>query len=197
MSTRGSDRVRFDKALVESVIGLAPKSFTLHARNAARSVAHRRQCRRLLLGRERAECRRSRRRKASRARSRITATSSGSANRSIPCMSGADIPWSPPIFMPPCVISMRCSTCSPCRTSRSTPTASARDASATASRWRASRAASIADSARARALALHHHQLFLALAPRQSDARGHHPDGARATRWWCSRPSRSPAPWRR
>src|SRR5580692_3321141 len=34
----GSDRVRFDKALVESVIGLAPKSFTLHARNAERSV---------------------------------------------------------------------------------------------------------------------------------------------------------------
>jgi trimethylamine---corrinoid protein Co-methyltransferase len=34
----GSDRVRFDKALVESVIGLAPQSFTLHARNAERSV---------------------------------------------------------------------------------------------------------------------------------------------------------------
>ena len=34
----GSDRVCFDKALVESVIGLAPKSFTLHARNAERSV---------------------------------------------------------------------------------------------------------------------------------------------------------------
>jgi trimethylamine---corrinoid protein Co-methyltransferase len=34
----GSDRVRFDKALVESVIGLAPRSFTLHARNGARSV---------------------------------------------------------------------------------------------------------------------------------------------------------------
>jgi len=33
-----SDRVRFDPALVESVIGLAPKSFVLHARNPARSV---------------------------------------------------------------------------------------------------------------------------------------------------------------
>ena len=34
-----SDRVRFDPALVESKIGLAPKTFTLHARNPARSVA--------------------------------------------------------------------------------------------------------------------------------------------------------------
>ena len=33
-----SDRVRFDKALVESVLGFAPASFTLHARNPARSV---------------------------------------------------------------------------------------------------------------------------------------------------------------
>ncbi len=33
-----SDRVRFDPALVESKIGLAPKSFTLHARNPERSV---------------------------------------------------------------------------------------------------------------------------------------------------------------
>jgi len=33
-----SDRVRFDKDLVESVIGLAPRSFTLHARNPERSV---------------------------------------------------------------------------------------------------------------------------------------------------------------
>jgi trimethylamine--corrinoid protein Co-methyltransferase len=33
-----SDRVRFDKALVESVIGLAPRSFTLNARNPARSL---------------------------------------------------------------------------------------------------------------------------------------------------------------
>jgi trimethylamine--corrinoid protein Co-methyltransferase len=33
-----SDRVRFDPALVESKIGLAPKSFTLHARNPARNV---------------------------------------------------------------------------------------------------------------------------------------------------------------
>mgnify|MGYP001163431139 CR=1 FL=1 len=36
---KSSDRVRFDKALVESVIGLAPRTFTLHARNEARSVA--------------------------------------------------------------------------------------------------------------------------------------------------------------
>jgi len=34
-----SDRVRFDKALVESVVGLAPRRFTLHARNPLRSVA--------------------------------------------------------------------------------------------------------------------------------------------------------------
>ncbi|MFI5015626.1 MAG: trimethylamine methyltransferase family protein [Hyphomicrobiales bacterium] len=33
-----SNRVRFDRALIESVVGLAPKSFTLHARNPARSV---------------------------------------------------------------------------------------------------------------------------------------------------------------
>jgi len=33
-----SDRVRFDKALIESKIGLAPKEFTLHARNSARNV---------------------------------------------------------------------------------------------------------------------------------------------------------------
>jgi len=33
-----SNRVRFDPALVESKIGLAPKSFTLHARNPARNV---------------------------------------------------------------------------------------------------------------------------------------------------------------
>ena len=33
-----SDRVRFDKALIESKIGLAPKTFTLHARNSARNV---------------------------------------------------------------------------------------------------------------------------------------------------------------
>jgi trimethylamine--corrinoid protein Co-methyltransferase len=33
-----SNRVRFDKALIESVIGLAPKSFTLHARNEARNL---------------------------------------------------------------------------------------------------------------------------------------------------------------
>jgi trimethylamine--corrinoid protein Co-methyltransferase len=33
-----SNRVRFDPALVESQIGLAPKSFTLHARNPERSV---------------------------------------------------------------------------------------------------------------------------------------------------------------
>ena len=34
----GSNRVRFDPALVESQIGLAPKSFTLHARNPERNV---------------------------------------------------------------------------------------------------------------------------------------------------------------
>ncbi|HXT09336.1 MAG TPA: trimethylamine methyltransferase family protein [Roseiarcus sp.] len=33
-----SDRVRFDPALVESKIGLAPRSFTLHARNPERNV---------------------------------------------------------------------------------------------------------------------------------------------------------------
>jgi len=33
-----SERVRFDPALVESKIGLAPKSFTLHARNPEKSV---------------------------------------------------------------------------------------------------------------------------------------------------------------
>ncbi len=33
-----SDRVRFDPALVEAQIGLAPKHFTLHARNPARNV---------------------------------------------------------------------------------------------------------------------------------------------------------------
>src|SRR5450631_4030371 len=33
-----SNRVRFDPKLVESKVGLAPKSFTLHARNPARSV---------------------------------------------------------------------------------------------------------------------------------------------------------------
>ncbi|MHB2165821.1 trimethylamine methyltransferase family protein [Alsobacter sp. R-9] len=35
----GSLRVRFPRALVESKIGLAPRSFTLHARNPARSLA--------------------------------------------------------------------------------------------------------------------------------------------------------------
>jgi trimethylamine--corrinoid protein Co-methyltransferase len=35
----GSQRVRFDPALVESQIGLAPKEFTLHARNPARNLA--------------------------------------------------------------------------------------------------------------------------------------------------------------
>ena len=34
----GSNRVRFDPALIESQIGLAPKSFTLHARNPERNV---------------------------------------------------------------------------------------------------------------------------------------------------------------
>src|ERR1700723_2036024 len=34
----GSNRVRFDPGLVESQIGLAPKSFTLHARNPERNV---------------------------------------------------------------------------------------------------------------------------------------------------------------
>jgi trimethylamine--corrinoid protein Co-methyltransferase len=34
----GSERVRFPAALVESVIGLAPRRFTLHARNPARDV---------------------------------------------------------------------------------------------------------------------------------------------------------------
>jgi trimethylamine--corrinoid protein Co-methyltransferase len=34
----GSERVRFPPALVEGVIGLAPPSFTLHARNPARNV---------------------------------------------------------------------------------------------------------------------------------------------------------------
>lgn len=34
----GSDRVRFPRGLVEAKIGLAPQSFTLHARNPARSV---------------------------------------------------------------------------------------------------------------------------------------------------------------
>jgi trimethylamine--corrinoid protein Co-methyltransferase len=34
----GSDRVRFDPALVESRIGLAPQNFTLHARNPERNV---------------------------------------------------------------------------------------------------------------------------------------------------------------
>jgi trimethylamine--corrinoid protein Co-methyltransferase len=33
-----SNRVRFDRALVKSVIGLAPRSFSLHARNPARAV---------------------------------------------------------------------------------------------------------------------------------------------------------------
>lgn len=33
-----SDRVRFDRGLIESKIGLAPKEFTLHARNPARNV---------------------------------------------------------------------------------------------------------------------------------------------------------------
>ena len=35
----GSKRVRFPPALVESQIGLAPREFTLHARNPARNVA--------------------------------------------------------------------------------------------------------------------------------------------------------------
>lgn len=34
----GSERVRFDPALVMSKVGLAPRSFTLHARNPARNV---------------------------------------------------------------------------------------------------------------------------------------------------------------
>lgn len=34
----GTQRVRFDRGLVASVIGLAPRSFTLHARNPARSI---------------------------------------------------------------------------------------------------------------------------------------------------------------
>ena len=34
----GSERVRFDPQLVEAQIGLAPRSFTLHARNPARDV---------------------------------------------------------------------------------------------------------------------------------------------------------------
>src|SRR5258708_18456055 len=33
-----SDRVRFDPALVEAHIGLAPKQFTLHARNPERAL---------------------------------------------------------------------------------------------------------------------------------------------------------------
>ena len=35
----GSNRVRFDPALIESQIGRAPRAFTLHARNPARNVA--------------------------------------------------------------------------------------------------------------------------------------------------------------
>ena len=38
-----SKRVRFDPALVEAQIGLAPQQFTLHARNPERNVAHRRR----------------------------------------------------------------------------------------------------------------------------------------------------------
>ncbi len=33
-----SDRVRFDRGLIESKIGLAPKEFTLHSRNPARNL---------------------------------------------------------------------------------------------------------------------------------------------------------------
>src|SRR5271165_5845476 len=35
----GSKRVRFDPALIEARIGLAPREFTLHARNPARHIA--------------------------------------------------------------------------------------------------------------------------------------------------------------
>src|SRR5271157_3924074 len=35
----GSQRVRFDAALIEAQIGLAPKEFALHARNPARKLA--------------------------------------------------------------------------------------------------------------------------------------------------------------
>ena len=104
-----SDRVRFDPALVESKIGLAPQEFTLHARNPERNVE--------IGGRpHRRSARSPRRRIRSTARAAgvpaIIATSrisSGSGRRSTRCMSGAAIPSSRSTSTPRSAISTRCS----------------------------------------------------------------------------------------
>ena len=80
-----SKRVRFDPALVEAHIGLAPKEFTLHARNPGARSDNRRPSCGLRLGRQRAQFVRSRRRPAARETSATTRTSSalGRASNSI------------------------------------------------------------------------------------------------------------------
>ena len=106
----GSDRVRFDRGLVESVVGLAPNSFTLHARNGERSVT--------LGGNAVAFCSvasapNAADREGGRRPGAVTDYRNfiGSANRSMPCMSGAAIPLSRPTSTLPCAISTRSSTC--------------------------------------------------------------------------------------
>ena len=106
-----SRRVRFDPALVEAHIGLAPKEFVLHARNPARNLVDRRASRRFRLGGQRAQFVRPRGRPAAGQPGATIKTSSVSARASIRSISGAAIRSSRSTFTPPSATSTRCSTC--------------------------------------------------------------------------------------
>ena len=106
----GSQRVRFDPALVELKIGLAPKEFTLHARNPARDL--RIGGRHIAFGSV-ASAPNSFIAPADEGRATIatTRTSCVSGRPSIRSISGAAIRWSRSTFTPRSATSTRSSTC--------------------------------------------------------------------------------------
>ncbi len=105
-----SKRVRFDPALVEAQIGLAPKEFTLHARNPARNLAI--GGRHVAFGSVASAPNSSIAPAAAGPATIATiATSSVSVRHSIKFISGAAIRSSRSTYTPPSAISTRCSTC--------------------------------------------------------------------------------------
>ena len=107
----GSKRVRFDPALVEAQIGLAPREFTLHARNPARTSRDRRAARRLRLGRQRAQRLRPRGRAQARDDRRLPQLHPARPDVRRRSTSGAAIRSSRSTCIRRCAISTRCSTC--------------------------------------------------------------------------------------
>ena len=187
-SSPGTQRVRFDPAMVTELIKTAPSSFTLHARNPAHDLEHRRRLDRVRDGRQPAERRRPRPRPAGRQPRRLPEPAPARPDRSTR------------------------STSSPAtRSSRSTSTTSVRHLHAIHDaltlmdkaihclqprppaqhrrpRDGPHRPRRRRRDARPRAVGLHGHQLELAAAPRRADAPGDHRVRRRATRSSCITP---------